>query len=61
MDGAREKIEELLGKITRTEEKKDCYIFYNDEMENDGVLVVLKKNNRIMSMTEYIVKQIGRK
>jgi hypothetical protein len=61
MDEAREKAEKLLGKITRTEEEKDCYIFYNDEMEFDGVLVVLKKNNRIMSMTEYVAKQIGRK
>lgn len=61
MDKAIEKAMELLGKITKTEEKDDCYIFYNDEMEYDGVIVILKKNYRAMSMTEYVVKQIRRK
>ncbi len=55
MEEAKQKAEELLGKITRTEENDDCYIFYNDEMEYDGIVVVLKKNYKVMSMTEFLV------
>ena len=55
MEEAKRKAEKLLKKITRSEEDDDCYVFYNDEMEYDGVIIILKKNHRIMSMTEYIV------
>ncbi len=55
MEEAKQKAEELLGKITRTEENDDCYIFYNDDMEYDGIVVVLKKNYKVMSMTEFLV------
>jgi hypothetical protein len=55
MEEAKRKAEELLNKITRTEENDDCYIFYNDEMEYDGIVIVLKKNYKVMSMTEFLV------
>ena len=55
MDRAREKAIKLLGKITKVEEKEDCYIFYNEDKEYDGVIVILKKNNKVISMTEYVM------
>ncbi len=55
MDRAREKATKLLGKITKTEEKEDCYIFYNEEKEYDGVIIILKKNYKVVSMTEYVM------
>lgn len=59
MDEALKIAEELLGKITNTEENPDCFIFYNDEMEYDGVIVIMKKNHKAMSMTEYIVRDLN--
>lgn len=60
MDKALKIAEELLGNVTKTEEEPDCFIFYNEAMEYDGVIVILKKNHRIMSMTEYIMRKEAR-
>lgn len=55
MKTAIQKAKKLLGKITKKEEKKDCYIFYNEEKEYDGVIVVMKGNYQVLSMTEYVM------
>lgn len=57
MDKALKKAEKLLGKITKTEEKPDAFIFYNEEMKEDGVIVIMKKSYRVMSMTEYVMRR----
>lgn len=56
MERAYQKAKRILGKITRTEEKQNCYIFYNDNVKYDGVIVIMKNSNRAMSMSEYIMR-----
>ncbi len=51
----RKKAEDIIGKITHEEERLDAWIFYNDDMKYDGAVVILKKNGKILSMTEYII------
>ena len=57
---ATTKARHLLGKITKTEKTEDAYIFYNDEKKYDGVIVIMKKDGRIMSLTEYYMRNGGR-
>ena len=51
----KRKAEECLGKITSYEEEEDAYIFYNNELKQDGCVIILKRNGKILTMTEYIV------
>lgn len=50
----KRKAEECLGKITNYEERQNAYIFYNDEIEQDGCVVFLKNSGKMLSMSEYI-------
>lgn len=54
-ENCKRKAEECLGKITSYEEEKDAYIFYNNELKQDGCVVILKRNGKVLTMTEYIV------
>lgn len=45
----------ILNEITNTEEKTDAIIFYNDNLKQDGCIVILKKDYKILTMTEYII------
>ena len=45
----------VLGEITNSEEYDDAFVFYNDNLEQDGVVVVLKGSMIVLSMSEYIV------
>lgn len=51
----KRKAEECLEKITSYEEEENAYIFYNNELKQDGCVVILKRNGKVLTMTEYIV------
>lgn len=46
---------EILGDVTNYEDRGDAVIFYNDNMKQDGCIVILKKDKKILTMTEYIM------
>lgn len=50
---------EMLGKITHVEERENAFVFYNDEIKQDGCVVILKGDEKILTMTEYIILYQG--
>lgn len=48
----------ILGKITSVEERKDAFIFANDEIKQDGCIVIIKDTFEVLSMSEYVMKKV---
>lgn len=44
-----------LQKVTHYEETEDAFIFYNDDMKEDGVIVILKDSGLVLTMSQYIM------
>jgi len=47
--------EKALQNITHYEETDDAFIFYNDGLKQDGVIVILKDKGIVLTMSQYIM------
>ena len=48
--------ESIIGKISRCDKRKDAFIFYNEDMKQDGCVVITKHEKKIITMPQYIFK-----